>query len=187
MYFQEMKHDLKAIKSGLSLLQMKYQQEFTSLGENIPCNKIWTYTQSYLTVPDMVIVYFHIINCYIVLFGLGEHLHGLAYAATGYQRVLEENRKLYNQVQDLKGKISEVDCRETLLGFCNIKTNEYYNREHKGLLSSETVLAWAKKCLNYSGSHRGVNYINCDTFKVRQRKSKIIHLQQSVWPFSISR
>jgi len=37
---------------------------------------------------------------------LGKHLHGLTYAATGYQRVLEENRKLYNQVQDLKGKIS---------------------------------------------------------------------------------
>ncbi|CAL9214260.1 unnamed protein product [Arabidopsis halleri] len=59
------------IESGLSLLQMKYQQEFTSLGE---------------------------------------HLHGLAYAATGYQRVLEENRKLYNQVQDLKGSI-RVYCR----------------------------------------------------------------------------
>ncbi|ESQ35954.1 hypothetical protein EUTSA_v10006679mg [Eutrema salsugineum] len=68
---EELKHDLKAVKAGLSLLQMKYHQEFTSLGE---------------------------------------HLHGLAYAATGYQRVLEENRKLYNQVQDLKGSI-RVYCR----------------------------------------------------------------------------
>ncbi|XP_058191331.1 kinesin-like protein KIN-14I [Rhododendron vialii] len=41
---------------------------------------------------------------------LGRHLHGLAYAASGYQRVLEENRKLYNQVQDLKGSI-RVYCR----------------------------------------------------------------------------
>lgn len=32
------------------------------------------------------------------------HIHGLAHAASGYHRVLEENRKLYNQVQDLKGK-----------------------------------------------------------------------------------
>ena len=32
------------------------------------------------------------------------HIHGLANAASGYHRVLEENRKLYNQVQDLKGK-----------------------------------------------------------------------------------
>ncbi|KAF2288306.1 hypothetical protein GH714_005900 [Hevea brasiliensis] len=36
---------------------------------------------------------------------LGKHLHGLAHAASGYQRVLEENRKLYNQVQDLKEEV----------------------------------------------------------------------------------
>ncbi|XVF05987.1 hypothetical protein REPUB_Repub06bG0009200 [Reevesia pubescens] len=41
---------------------------------------------------------------------LGKHLHSLAYAASGYQRVLEENRKLYNQLQDLKGNI-RVYCR----------------------------------------------------------------------------
>lgn len=41
---------------------------------------------------------------------LGLHVHGLAYAASGYHRVLEENRKLYNQVQDLKGSI-RVYCR----------------------------------------------------------------------------
>ena len=29
---------------------------------------------------------------------LGMHIHGLAHAASGYHRVLEENRKLYNQV-----------------------------------------------------------------------------------------
>ena len=34
---------------------------------------------------------------------IGMHMHGLANAASGYHRVLEENRKLYNQVQDLKG------------------------------------------------------------------------------------
>ncbi|KAJ0258108.1 Kinesin-like protein KIN-14I [Hirschfeldia incana] len=41
---------------------------------------------------------------------LGMHIHGLAHAASGYHRVLEENRKLYNQVQDLKGSI-RVYCR----------------------------------------------------------------------------
>ncbi|KAF4403444.1 hypothetical protein G4B88_008090 [Cannabis sativa] len=41
---------------------------------------------------------------------LGLHIHGLANAASGYHRVLEENRKLYNQVQDLKGSI-RVYCR----------------------------------------------------------------------------
>ncbi|KAK1583401.1 hypothetical protein Q3G72_023425 [Acer saccharum] len=40
----------------------------------------------------------------------GKHLHSLASAASGYQRVLEENRKLYNQVQELKGNI-RVYCR----------------------------------------------------------------------------
>ncbi|KAI7990515.1 Kinesin-like protein KIN-14I [Camellia lanceoleosa] len=36
---------------------------------------------------------------------VGLHIHGLAYAAFGYHKVLKENRKLYNQVQDLKGSI----------------------------------------------------------------------------------
>ncbi|CAL5424149.1 unnamed protein product [Camellia sinensis] len=31
------------------------------------------------------------------------HIHGLACVASGYHKVLEENHKLYNQVQDLKG------------------------------------------------------------------------------------
>ncbi|KAK8542389.1 hypothetical protein V6N13_137037 [Hibiscus sabdariffa] len=44
------------------------------------------------------------------VFNLGKHLLSLANAASGYQRVLEENRKLYNQVQDLKGNI-RVYCR----------------------------------------------------------------------------
>ncbi|CAH9079090.1 unnamed protein product [Cuscuta europaea] len=41
---------------------------------------------------------------------IGLHIHGLAHAASGYHRVLEENLKLYNQVQDLKGTI-RVYCR----------------------------------------------------------------------------
>ncbi|GAA0141034.1 microtubule binding motor protein [Lithospermum erythrorhizon] len=41
---------------------------------------------------------------------LGKHLHGLTHAAKGYKSVLEENRKLYNLVQDLKGNI-RVYCR----------------------------------------------------------------------------
>ncbi|ONK63285.1 uncharacterized protein A4U43_C07F13390 [Asparagus officinalis] len=41
---------------------------------------------------------------------LGQHLYRLAHAASNYNRVLMENRKLYNQVQDLKGSI-RVYCR----------------------------------------------------------------------------
>ncbi|KAG4983386.1 hypothetical protein JHK87_028135 [Glycine soja] len=41
---------------------------------------------------------------------LSKHLLGLASAASGYQKIFEENRKLYNQLQDLKGNI-RVYCR----------------------------------------------------------------------------
>ncbi|OIV95085.1 hypothetical protein TanjilG_21475 [Lupinus angustifolius] len=41
---------------------------------------------------------------------LSKQLYGLASAASGYHKVIEENRKLYNQVQDLKGNI-RVYCR----------------------------------------------------------------------------
>eukprot|EP01018_Ginkgo_biloba_P002892 Gb_07814 [translate_table: standard] len=41
---------------------------------------------------------------------LEEQLKGLANAATGYHKVLAENRQLYNEVQDLKGNI-RVYCR----------------------------------------------------------------------------
>ncbi|PNT62986.1 kinesin-like protein KIN-14P [Brachypodium distachyon] len=41
---------------------------------------------------------------------LGNHLRIVSHAASGYHKVLEENRKLYNQLQDLKGNI-RVYCR----------------------------------------------------------------------------
>ncbi|XP_047313191.1 kinesin-like protein KIN-14F isoform X2 [Impatiens glandulifera] len=41
---------------------------------------------------------------------LGKHMKRLAHAASSYQKVLDENRKLYNQIQDLKGNI-RVYCR----------------------------------------------------------------------------
>ncbi|KAF5455315.1 hypothetical protein F2P56_024907 [Juglans regia] len=68
---QELKHTLHTTKAGMQFMQMKFHEEFHSLGM---------------------------------------HVHGLAHAASGYHRVLEENRKLYNQVQDLKGSI-RVYCR----------------------------------------------------------------------------
>ena len=37
-------------------------------------------------------------------------MRSLAQAAAGYRKVVDENRKLYNQVQDLKGSI-RVYCR----------------------------------------------------------------------------
>ncbi|XP_028770837.1 kinesin-like protein KIN-14I [Neltuma alba] len=44
------------------------------------------------------------------LTNLSNHLQGLASAASAYHRVVEENRKFYNQLQDLKGNI-RVYCR----------------------------------------------------------------------------
>ncbi|KAL2523802.1 Kinesin KP1 [Abeliophyllum distichum] len=44
------------------------------------------------------------------LHNLGNHVKGLEVAASSYHKVLEENRLLYNQVQDLKGTI-RVYCR----------------------------------------------------------------------------
>ncbi|GJU45488.1 kinesin-like protein KIN-14I [Tanacetum coccineum] len=44
------------------------------------------------------------------IYNLVQHVLGLAHAASQYHRVLEENIKLYNQVQDLKGHI-RVYCR----------------------------------------------------------------------------
>ncbi|XP_024966001.1 kinesin-like protein KIN-14I, partial [Cynara cardunculus var. scolymus] len=41
---------------------------------------------------------------------LGKQVRSVCQAAAGYKKVLEENRKLYNQVQDLKGNI-RVYCR----------------------------------------------------------------------------
>ncbi|KAK8947064.1 Kinesin-4 [Platanthera zijinensis] len=41
---------------------------------------------------------------------LGKHMHSFANVASGYRTVLDENRKLYNQVQELKGSI-RVYCR----------------------------------------------------------------------------
>ncbi|GLJ09766.1 hypothetical protein SUGI_0115490 [Cryptomeria japonica] len=44
------------------------------------------------------------------MYNIEKYVRGLAKAASGYHKVLEENRQLYNQVQDLKGSI-RVYCR----------------------------------------------------------------------------
>ncbi|KAK4746148.1 hypothetical protein SAY87_012460 [Trapa incisa] len=68
---QELKRTLSTTKEQMLLLQVKYREDFGTIGKQ---------------------------------------MYGLAHAASGYQKVLEENRKLYNQVQDLKGNI-RVYCR----------------------------------------------------------------------------
>ncbi|OMO96697.1 hypothetical protein CCACVL1_04826 [Corchorus capsularis] len=58
---------------------------------------------------------------------LGKQFHRLSHAALGYQKVLEENRKLYNQVQDLKGNI-RVYCR--VRPFLNGQQNNMTSVDH---------------------------------------------------------
>ncbi|KAF8401402.1 hypothetical protein HHK36_012341 [Tetracentron sinense] len=55
-------------------------------------------------------IHFMQMKCHEEFNNIGKHMYGLAHAASGYHKVLEENRKLYNQVQDLKGSI-RVYCR----------------------------------------------------------------------------
>lgn len=75
-------------------MQMKYSEEFSKLGKS----GIW------LTCIKLIKIQ---ITCSQlgICFMAGKHVYGLAHAASGYHKVLEENRKLYNQVQDLKGAL----------------------------------------------------------------------------------
>ncbi|XP_020101263.1 kinesin-like protein KIN-14P [Ananas comosus] len=68
---EELRHALRATKSGIEYMKIQYSDEFANLGK---------------------------------------HFHVLSHAASGYHKVLEENRKLYNQIQDLRGNI-RVYCR----------------------------------------------------------------------------
>ncbi|KAF6155699.1 hypothetical protein GIB67_007136, partial [Kingdonia uniflora] len=81
----------------------------------------------------------------------GKHLHGLAYATSGYQRVLEENRKLYNQVQDVKGSI-RVYCR--VQPFLPRQPNRSNSVEHieEGSISIIVPLKYGKE------GHRSFNF-----------------------------
>lgn len=85
-------------------MQMKFHEEFHNLGriqERI-CSLFISICISFFKgywKENKIFVSFEFVHFFV-----GMHIHGLAHAASGYHRVLEENRKLYNQVQDLKGK-----------------------------------------------------------------------------------
>ncbi|CAI0476258.1 unnamed protein product [Linum tenue] len=73
-------------------------------------------------------------------YGLGMELEGVVHAADNYHSVLAENRKLYNEVQDLKGNI-RVYCRVRpfLPGQCkNLTTVEYIGENGELLVSNPT-------------------------------------------------
>ncbi|KAL9662880.1 hypothetical protein QQ045_027715 [Rhodiola kirilowii] len=75
---------------------------------------------------------------------LGKHVHSLAHAASGYQRVLEENRKLYNQVQDLKGNI-RVYCRVRPFTGGQSNSQSVVGHIEEGNISVITPLKYSKE------------------------------------------
>ncbi|KAL5565388.1 hypothetical protein UlMin_028552, partial [Ulmus minor] len=80
---------------------------------------------------------------------LGLRIHGLARAASGYHRVLEENRKLYNQVQDLKGSI-RVYCwvRPFLSGQPNYLSSVDHIED--GIITINTPSKHGKGCRSFN-------------------------------------
>ncbi|KAG9134050.1 hypothetical protein Leryth_004736 [Lithospermum erythrorhizon] len=80
---------------------------------------------------------------------LGVHIHGLAHAASGYHRVLQENRKLYNQVQDLKGSI-RVYCR--IRPFLSGQSNSTSIVDHieEGTISVSTMSRNGRGCRSFN-------------------------------------
>ncbi|XP_047311253.1 kinesin-like protein KIN-14I [Impatiens glandulifera] len=85
------------------------------------------------------------------LHNLGMHIHGLANAASGYHKVLEENRKLYNQVQDLKGSI-RVYCRVRpfLNGQSNYLSSVDFIEEGTISISTPSKHGKAQKTFNFN-------------------------------------
>ncbi|XP_076958931.1 kinesin-like protein KIN-14I [Bidens hawaiensis] len=77
---------------------------------------------------------------------LGLHVHGLATAASGYHRVLEENRKIYNLVQDLKGNI-RVYCR-VRPGRSDIQS--VVENIEEGLITINTPVKYGKGCRSFN-------------------------------------
>ncbi|XP_068661803.1 kinesin-like protein KIN-14I [Aristolochia californica] len=82
---------------------------------------------------------------------LGRQIYGLAHAASGYHKVLEENRKLYNQVQDLKGSI-RVYCRVRpfLPGQTRMSTVDHIDNGSITILTPLTYGKEVRKTFNFN-------------------------------------
>lgn len=95
----------------MQFMQMKFHEEFHNLGriqKEIVLCLLGSFYFFFISVLSGGVFEkgkkMHFFLFEFICFFVGMHIHGLAHAASGYHRVLEENRKLYNQVQDLKGK-----------------------------------------------------------------------------------
>ncbi|KAI8557423.1 hypothetical protein RHMOL_Rhmol04G0009700 [Rhododendron molle] len=105
--FQEAKQEVEQVREG-------WQEERTRLGEETYRRSLPVfipgYTESEVIVQCLLKVSVKLL-CKLTLFIFSEHqIKDLEVASSSYHEVLEENRLLYNQVQDLKGTI-RVYCR----------------------------------------------------------------------------
>lgn len=78
-------------------------------------------------------------NCYSEeLCELRKHLNSVMQAASGYHKVLEDNRKLYNEIQELKGLKQP--------NFMQIKNNkflmDFFLCDQIAILSSNSTLSF---------------------------------------------
>lgn len=98
---------MKSIKDEVKKTKRSYLEEFKYFGM-IQCIKLFTiyHLLFYFMMDDVVV--FTRFSC------LGIKLKGLAEAAENYHVLLTENRKLYNEVQDLKG----MHCVDLILLSC---------------------------------------------------------------------
>ena len=89
-----MKSNISTIKSGIEQFKLLYSEDLTKLG--IFSAKLWTSVILNFVLPNICCLS----SFWVVL---GNHLRIVSHAASGYHKVVEENRKLYNQIQDLRG------------------------------------------------------------------------------------
>lgn len=111
-FFQDLKALFKETKQEVHRVQLGWEKEIECLGEIqasvlhclflfllMPVNMLTVYKKN----SPYLVEYINIATMSLT----GHHVKGLEVTASSYHKVLEENRHLYNQVQDLKG-ISEI-------------------------------------------------------------------------------
>lgn len=77
---------------------------------------------------------------------IGSKFKGLADVAQNYHAVLNENRRLYNEVQDLKGNIHPPPQFPLDLSQFNVA----FHRQHSSVLSDTAIPSRTKQEANYS-------------------------------------
>ncbi|KAK1292878.1 Kinesin-4 [Acorus calamus] len=96
---------------------------------------------------------------------LGHHIQGLEFAASSYHKVLEENRLLYNQVQDLKGGQAKT------LMFVHINPDVHATGE------TISTLKFAERVASIE---LGAAHANKETGELRELKEEVAKLKSAL-------